>query len=322
MEKSVNIIGIGRHAKKNIYPCLQHLGVHIESVTTHSKEKALSELEHLGIHACVYDNVDEMLKESKSDYVIIIVPMEEAYSLVMKCIKAGKRVFVEKPCGLSLEQAKDIYDCANEMNTPVFVGFMKRYAPCYRKMKEYIKQGDLGYVRSFEAHFNVDASAFCETDSDFMYAVAIHYLDLLRTLFGDIKHIIALKNEFSNGVSYTLMLTMDDGIIGTLSLENRAPWTRESEGITCTLDGGFIQSIELNELVVHKNNFIEDNWQTLSEEDRVYRENYTPASGTLKDLYLRGFMQELIEFFKDDNTINDDNVKITSVIENILKQLK
>ncbi|SJZ80945.1 Gfo/Idh/MocA family protein [Anaerorhabdus furcosa] len=322
MDKSVNIVGLGRHMKKNILPCLLELGVDIESITTRSKEKAQAEINYLGLTTYLYDDVDVMLRESKSDYVIIVVPMEEAYALVMKCLQANKKVFVEKPCGMSYTQAKNIYDCSIENSIPVFVGFMKRYAPCYQKMKEIIEQGNLGSVQSFDAHFNVDASAFCKTDKDFMYAVGIHFIDLLQHLFGEIKQVKILKNNAGQGTSYVLILRMNQGVVGTLSLENRAPWTRESEGITCTLDDGFIQSKELNEFVIHRNTDEENGWQTLSEMDTVYRENYTPASGTLKDVYLRGFMQELKQFFNDEIEVTNDNMKTTEIIENILEQLK
>lgn len=320
MRKCVNVIGIGRHAKKNIYPCLRHLDVEIESITTNNSDKARKEMENLGIQAKVFSSVDEMLNEAICENVIVVVPMQEASDIVLKCLKAGKRVFVEKPCGLSYVKAKEVFECSSELNLPVFVGFMKRYAPIYQKMKTIIKQEELGSIRSFEAHFNVDASAFCETDRDFIYAVGIHYIDLIRYLCGDVKDVRVFKNEYGNGVSYALAFLMENGTVGTLNLENRAPWSRESEGLTCTLDGGFIQSKELNELIVHKNNFVEDGWNTLSEKDTVYRENYSPASGNLKDLYLRGFMKEIEDFFGTEK-ISDDNLKTVLVCDEILNQL-
>ncbi|MEG0240299.1 Gfo/Idh/MocA family protein [Anaerorhabdus sp.] len=319
--KSVNLIGIGRHAKLNIIPALQHLGVTIESVTTHSKEKALLEMQRCGIVADVYDDIDVMLNESKSEYVIVVVPMEEASSCIIRCLEKGKKVFTEKPCGLDNKQAQAIYNCSRDTHIPVFTGYMKRYAPVYTMMKEHIKKADMGLVRSFNAHFNVDASAFCKTDKDFMFAVASHYLDLIQFLFEDIQDIHAIKNTQGKGVSYILTMVMSNGIIGTLSLENRAPWTRESEGITCTMDGGFIQSNELNEFILHKN-CLDNDWKTLSEQDLVYKENYSPASGTLKDLYLRGFVQEIEAFVNDEIQDIDNNIKLTLVLENIIQELK
>ena len=77
----------------------------------------------------------------------------------------------------------------------------------------------LGPVTAFHAAFRVDASGFCKSDADYIFYVAIHTLDLLRYLFGEVRSINAVKKQ-GGGCSYAAVLEMESGAVGTVSFEN------------------------------------------------------------------------------------------------------
>ncbi len=64
-------------------------------------------------------------------------------------------------------------------NAKVMVGFMKRFAPSYMKVKELIQNQELGKAASFFMNFCVDGTAFCKDEEEFIKLAAIHVVDLM-----------------------------------------------------------------------------------------------------------------------------------------------
>jgi predicted dehydrogenase len=69
-------------------------------------------------------------------------------------LRAGKHVFMEKPMAVSIRQAEGILAAANEGNTRLMVGYMKRYDTGNRRIRDLIREwqqdsakGRLLYIR-------------------------------------------------------------------------------------------------------------------------------------------------------------------------------
>lgn len=317
----IDVIGAGRHARANILPSLALCGAQVESVTTRSLSHSRGAAREFGFPARPYADVGEMLAQETGEKAVVVLQAADAVPAVLRCLAAGRQVFVEKPCGICEADAQRIYEASLRCGRGVSVGFMKRYAPVYRKMKELLDGGSLGEVRSFRGSFCVDACRFCANDRDFVFYVAIHTLDLVRFLFGEAESVRAVKNAGGDGCSYAAAVAMRGGAVGTLSFENRTAWTRESESVCVTCSGGFLASDELTRLTVHESRGEDAPWQTLSEADRVYSDCFNPASGTEKDLYLRGFAGEMRDFAENGAQVSDDNLRTTRLCEDFLASL-
>jgi predicted dehydrogenase len=66
----------------------------------------------------------------------------------VQCLKAGKHVLIEKPMSWTLEGADEIIQAEKESGKTVFVGYMRRYAEAFLRMKEMvhaIPKEKLGY---------------------------------------------------------------------------------------------------------------------------------------------------------------------------------
>ncbi|KAF1955219.1 myo-inositol 2-dehydrogenase [Byssothecium circinans] len=74
----------------------------------------------------------ETIQHPNVELVFILTSDDSHAPLAISAIKAGKRVFIEKPMTLSLPSAQSIIDAENEAGGgKVFVGYMRRYAPSY-----------------------------------------------------------------------------------------------------------------------------------------------------------------------------------------------
>ncbi|MBH0157260.1 Gfo/Idh/MocA family oxidoreductase [Fictibacillus sp. 5RED26] len=321
-------IGAGFHASTNIYPSTIEAGAEIQAISTRNLNRSKDALRRFGSNGTPYDDYKVMLNSEECDGVVVVAQPEDHFSLVMDCIRAGKNVYVDKPLGMNADEAEEIANAAEEAGVILMVGFMKRYAPCYQKLKELINSGNLGQARSFQARFAVDSTPFCKDDEQFLKLAAIHIVDLVRFLFGEVVQISGFKNSHSEFISQSISLKFENGVVGSLYFTGMTAWSRESENVTVTFDNGFAIADEVHTLTVHKSQtFDQLPWKSLAENDTVFAPSASPMSGGYRDLYLRGFVGEMAHFI--ESCINDreacssgrDNVRTMLLCDHILAEL-
>ena len=316
----VMLIGKGKHAVRNIYPSLRELGIRIAAVSSRKQEEAAQFIRQWNPDGHGYGDYIRMVEQEPSDHVIVVMQAEDALKAVEACLSHGKRVFVEKPLGMSSGEAERIAQLAERSRGFVQVGFMKRFAPCYRMIRDHIVSGDLGPVRSFRYSFDVSAAAFCRTDREFIYFVAIHGLDLIRFLFGEPAAVTAMKNDAGEGCSYQVLLKMADGTCGVCSFENRAAHTREQERLEVTFEDGYMAADQLDRVILRRGG--DGSWQALSECDTIWQPTLNPASGPARDLCLRGFIPELQSFCRDEGAdMSRDNWRTNMLCDDIIDRI-
>jgi UDP-2-acetamido-3-amino-2,3-dideoxy-glucuronate N-acetyltransferase len=79
--------------------------------------------------------------------VAIATPAETHGAMVKEALLAGKDVFVEKPLCLSVEEGKALVALARERGRILMVGHLLWYHPAVLKLRELIRQGELGRIR-------------------------------------------------------------------------------------------------------------------------------------------------------------------------------
>jgi len=310
----VAVIGAGYHGLKNIYPSLVENNIEISSVTTRHLEKSKNVIKQYNPNGSYYDDVKTMLKHDDSKHVVIVTNPCEAFKLCKMCLLENRSVFVEKPLTLTKSEATEIYNICKTKELNVQVGFMKRFAPLYQKIKEIIDKKELGKLISIQINFNVDARMFCLNHKDFIYNVAIHMLDLIYYFVGNYKVASLVENQGA----YFINFESDQQVVINLHLENSSAWTSELESTQLTFSDGYIESRNLDHLEIHKSKQANQPWTILSEMNEVFKITNTPASGTSKDIYLRGFVKELKHFSEANLDYSKDNLIITKIAEDIL----
>src|SRR6202022_4596982 len=131
-------VGAGFHASTNIFPSAIEAGAQIQAIATRDMDRSKAALVRFGSDGTPYDDYKRMLQSEDCDGVVVVAQPHDQTSLVLDCIKAGKNVFVDKPLGWNAAEAALIADAAEEAGVVLMVGFMKRYAPAYMKLKELI----------------------------------------------------------------------------------------------------------------------------------------------------------------------------------------
>ncbi|MGG4493817.1 Gfo/Idh/MocA family protein [Brevibacillus reuszeri] len=322
-------IGAGFHAQTNIFPAAVEAGAEIKAIATRNLERSKAALLKFGSTGTPYDSYEQMLKEEECDGVVVVAQPADQMRLAMECIRARKNVYVDKPLGWNAEEASEVAKVAKEADVVAMVGFMKRYAPIYMKLKELINDEKLGAARSFEARFAVDSTPFCKTEDEFMKLVAIHFVDLIRFLFGEVVQVSGFSNNRSDHISQTLSVKCANGVVGSVFFSGMTAWTRESERMMVTFDHGFASAEEVNTLVVHhSSSTLEKTWQFLGEQDYVYSPSASAMSGAYRDLYVRGFVGEMAHFMeccqKGQTPVSsaEDNIGTMELCDRILSVIQ
>ncbi|TZF81427.1 Gfo/Idh/MocA family oxidoreductase [Pedobacter sp. BS3] len=131
------------------------------------------EVKKMGVE--IVSSISELLK--KVDVVLLEtndgrLHLEQA----MPVIKAGKRLFIDKPIAASLKDAKAIFDAAQRYNVPVFSSSSLRYITGI----DDVKAGKLGKIIGAETY---SPATLEKTHPDFFW-YGIHGVEILFTLMG------------------------------------------------------------------------------------------------------------------------------------------
>jgi predicted dehydrogenase/threonine dehydrogenase-like Zn-dependent dehydrogenase len=133
----IAVIGAGHFVKGFRLPAISRLNdrFHLRAIVTAHGEtgKALA-----AKYAADYAATDyqEVLQDDAVDLVMVGTRHDLHYPMVMDALKAGKKVFVEKPLCLRREELEDITRAVEESGIPVIVGFNRRYSPLAAALKQ------------------------------------------------------------------------------------------------------------------------------------------------------------------------------------------
>lgn len=149
--KKICLIGNGVHSKQNIIPSFKELNFHINAIASEYLE---NENNFDGMKS--YSDYKVMLENEKPEIVVLCKSAEKQFEIAKYCLNFGiEKLFVEKPMGMSVSEARELETLVTDMHCKVMVGFMKKFSPCYKKMKELISLPEFGKVKQFNAEFYI-----------------------------------------------------------------------------------------------------------------------------------------------------------------------
>ena len=128
---------------KNYSDCAQLCGVY----DINPKRAALIS-QTVGMDIPVFDDFDRMLEEVKPDTVIVTSKDSTHDTYVVRAMKAGCDVIVEKPMTTTFEKCREIQKTQEETGRDVVVTSNLRFHPFFRRVKEILSSGVIGKILS------------------------------------------------------------------------------------------------------------------------------------------------------------------------------
>lgn len=129
--------------------------------------------------------IDEALFEA----AVAAVPTKIHGDLVAQLIKMGKDVLVEKPLCSTSKEAEKLVKLSKKHKTKLAVGYVERFNPAVRKLKEVIEHGYLGVP----IHYSFTRVGGYPNESsegtNVLLDLAVHDIDVLRLLEGEMSYL-------------------------------------------------------------------------------------------------------------------------------------
>jgi len=94
-----------------------------------------------------FDDAITMLDSGEIDAVIVAVPHYDHPKYVMAAAERGIHAICEKPAGVYTKQAREMIEFVKEKGIIFSMMFNQRTNPCYQKLREMIKGGELGELK-------------------------------------------------------------------------------------------------------------------------------------------------------------------------------
>lgn len=152
-------------------------------------------------------NWQNVVKRDDIAIIDISVPTHLHHDIAMAAAKAGKHIFCEKPMALSYEQAKEMYEAAEENGIKHYLNHNYRRCPAVQLAKKLIDDGKIGrifhwrgaYLQSWivDPNFPLTWHLQKETAGSGPHGdLNSHSVDLARFLVGDIKRVSCITANF------------------------------------------------------------------------------------------------------------------------------
>ena len=126
----------------------------VQAIASRSKDAAEKVAERFGIPRA-HGSYEELLMDPEIDAVYIPLPNHLHVPWSILALEAGKHVLVEKPVGLSSEEARRLLDEAlKHPELKVMEAFMYRHHPQWLKAKELVDSGIIGSLKTIQSSFS------------------------------------------------------------------------------------------------------------------------------------------------------------------------
>ncbi|MCD6386004.1 Gfo/Idh/MocA family oxidoreductase [Candidatus Sumerlaeota bacterium] len=129
------------------------------------------------------EDLEDIINRKDIDAVILATPAGLHYEQTKKMLTAHKHVFVEKPLALSVEQAKELVELAEQNKCTLMVGHTFLYNDAVRYVKDYIRRGELGEV--YYAYFQRLNLGGVRQDVDALWNLAPHDISIAQYWFAE-----------------------------------------------------------------------------------------------------------------------------------------
>ncbi|MFP9190152.1 Gfo/Idh/MocA family protein [Natronosalvus vescus] len=194
-----------------------------------------------GLEAATYSSADELLEDGTVDAIDICSPTPTHRPIVEQAAEHGVDAFCEKPIAGTLEDARAIADVAEESGISLMVGHVLRFFPQYERIRGVVDDGGIGTPGVARAR---RLSPFPSWGHDNWYAdrdrsggvlvdLAIHDLDYLRWVVGDVDRVFARRSIWDGGEHAHVTLRFEDGAVGYVEASWGLP---ESQELTHSLE--------------------------------------------------------------------------------------
>ena len=196
MQLKIGIIGLGRIGTIHYN--------HIRQQIPEAEVVMVSDVYKNGLPDEVQQGeADELIAHPDIEAVIICSPTNTHADYVVRCARAGKHVFCEKPLDLSLTRIRETLQVVRQHNIQLMLGFNRRFDANFMKLKALVDAGKIGDVQLVKITSRDPAPPsvdYLKSSGGLFLDMTIHDFDMARYVMGkEVKQVYAAASVLTGG---------------------------------------------------------------------------------------------------------------------------
>jgi myo-inositol 2-dehydrogenase / D-chiro-inositol 1-dehydrogenase len=240
-----------------------------------------------------YADIAEMLDHETLDAAWLLVPPSKMKEVALVFLKRRIPLLLEKPPGSNSAEVRELIDSAAANGVKCLVALNRRFIPLGLRLKELIE----GLEHPPQLICG-EMWRYRREDEDFGYSTAVHAIDTMRFLGGDVREarVEKLQLEGNRQHSYLVRLEYRSGAHGRLAILpevglNVERYTVHAHNITLTLEAPLEWTIDFPGRVIFHNgadrHFVQDN-RIYAQRDPVETTGFFGESAHFLDCLING----------------------------------
>jgi predicted dehydrogenase len=167
-----------------------------------------------------FTDLEMALDQSDAQAVVVATPAEDHKQTCELAFLRGVGALVEKPFTISLRDAVQLVELAEQKRLPLIVGQNYRYMRSFRTARRLIAEGLLGRVGIVVCQYyrvpHEMALSLSRVQHSILWGAGVHHLDALRYILGkNVARVMAESftlpwGQLPPGASLRVMLSMED----------------------------------------------------------------------------------------------------------------
>lgn len=318
MKIDFTLLGLGRFSEKRILPILNSC----PSINFNSIISSKNCRNRFPKNVNIFTNLDSFLDTNKNGVIYICSPNYLHYEHSIKCLEHGLNVLCEKPIGISSEQAEKLIQTAKKVDRNLIIGHMLRFSPIIQKVKNVLKNNELGDILDFNLIFNYElpvnarkwSNDWQKSGGGTLIDAGVHCIDFVQMIFGEGLEVESSQLDINNGDTHRVDSKADftiissDGVKGRISLNSRTKYMT-----TFKISGSRANLIIENFAISWGNVDI----KLVSKDEKMIIKNIQVDNSNLYRDQIESFAKASI--FKRSNIIDTKALRVMRLIEKIYK---
>lgn len=166
-------------------------------------KKAEQKVHEINERIKFYSDCDEAFANEKPLITIVCTPNSSHKAMSLKAFSSGSHVLCEKPIADTVSDGIEMVDAAKKHSKFLAVGYTERFRESFDFITRKIKSGEIGNLIGGRALIGTYNTLLC-AKSDFrskVFGILIvdytHEIDMLRSIFGEVKEVICKGNSLA-----------------------------------------------------------------------------------------------------------------------------